>query len=121
MTKKLVAVLAASAALLLVASSFEPAEARHGHGSGGWSGGGKSHFAGARLGGKSFVAKSFHFGHARHFRGRHRFIGAPLVYGAYYYGPYYGNGCYWLKRKAIVTGSPYWWDRYNECLYGYDY
>jgi hypothetical protein len=32
---------------------------------------------------------------------------------------YAGNDCYWLQRQAIVTGSPYWWDRYNACLYNY--
>jgi hypothetical protein len=21
-----------------------------------------------------------------------------------------------LKRKAIITGSPYWWSRYEDCL-----
>ena len=25
-----------------------------------------------------------------------------------------------LRRQAIITGSPYWWDRYNACV-GYDY
>lgn len=26
-----------------------------------------------------------------------------------------GGGCYWLKRRALDTGSRYWWHRYNEC------
>jgi hypothetical protein len=26
-----------------------------------------------------------------------------------------------LKRKALVTGSGYWWDRYYACLSGEDY
>jgi len=28
----------------------------------------------------------------------------------------YGN-CAWLRRQAIITGSPYWWERYQACLY----
>jgi hypothetical protein len=40
------------------------------------------------------------------------------VYGPDYTA--YGNDCYWLRRQAIITGSPYWWDRYNACV-GYDY
>jgi len=23
----------------------------------------------------------------------------------------------WLRRQAIITGSPYWWERYQACLY----
>jgi hypothetical protein len=39
----------------------------------------------------------------------------PFVYG-YAARPYIaGDGCYWLKRRAIVTGSPYWWRRYRWC------
>jgi hypothetical protein len=41
--------------------------------------------------------------------------GVPFVYG--YYG--YGNSCYWLKRRAIRTGSHYWWRRYRACRYGW--
>jgi hypothetical protein len=34
------------------------------------------------------------------------------------YGDYYaGNDCYWLLRRAQITGSPYWWHRYEECVY----
>jgi hypothetical protein len=31
---------------------------------------------------------------------------------------YYNDDCYWLKRKAIRTGSRYWWRRYHECRWG---
>lgn len=44
-------------------------------------------------------------------------IGAPdYVYG----GPVYHSypSCWWLKKKAINTGSPYWWKRYHYCVYG---
>ena len=62
------------------------------------------------------------FSHHR-FR-HHRFHGAPLVVlGAYsLYGTYsYADGCYWLKRQAIYTGSPYWLEQYEECRYDYEY
>jgi hypothetical protein len=40
------------------------------------------------------------------------------AYGPDYYS--YGDDCYWLRRQAIITGSPYWWHRYNLCVgYGY--
>ena len=33
------------------------------------------------------------------------------------YGPdYYAGDCDWLLRRARVTGSPYWWSRYNTCV-----
>jgi hypothetical protein len=46
---------------------------------------------------------------------RHILLGVPVIYGGYYY--YYGD-CDWLRRRALVTGSLYWWDRYNACIYG---
>jgi hypothetical protein len=53
----------------------------------------------------------------------HRFHGAPFIaVGAYpLYGYGYSYDCYWLKRQALFTGNPYWWQRYEACLYGYDY
>lgn len=56
--------------------------------------------------------------HDRRIRHRRAFIVAP-AFGYYDYGYGYGYGCYWLRRNAIATGSPYWWSRYNACLYGY--
>jgi hypothetical protein len=59
----------------------------------------------------------------RHFDGDHhshfrRHFG-PRIYIAPVYGySSYHNGCYWLKRKALYTGSRYWWHRYNECRWG---
>jgi hypothetical protein len=35
------------------------------------------------------------------------------------YPYYYADGCYWLKRRALYTGSPYWWNRYYACRSGY--
>jgi hypothetical protein len=37
-----------------------------------------------------------------------------FIYGGGYGSGYYDD-CYWLRREALITGSPYWWDRYNEC------
>jgi len=58
-----------------------------------------------------FVKKVFH----KHFAHRHhRYIGTGLLLaGGGYYA--YNNGCYWLKVRAINTGSEYWWDRYHAC------
>lgn len=40
------------------------------------------------------------------------YLATPYVY----YGGYYGYGeCGWLRRKAVRTGSRYWWRRYNRC------
>ena len=44
------------------------------------------------------------------------------AYGAPVYGynsgyTYAADGsCGWLYRRAINTGSPYWWNRYNDCV-----
>jgi hypothetical protein len=35
------------------------------------------------------------------------------VYGPDYYSY---NDCWWLRRQALATGSPYWWSRYNACV-----
>ncbi len=57
----------------------------------------------------------------RRFRGRRNrrlrryYYGyAPYVVGAYYRGP-----CTWLRRRAYLTGSPYWWSRYYSCRDSY--
>jgi hypothetical protein len=33
-------------------------------------------------------------------------------------GPSYGyvSDCNWLRRRAVATGSSYWWRRYRACL-----
>ena len=33
-------------------------------------------------------------------------------------GPSYGyvSDCNWLRRRAVTTGSSYWWRRYRACL-----
>jgi hypothetical protein len=103
-------------------------------GGGGYKGGGKSYAykgggGGYKGGGKSYAYKD---GDKRHaykdrdhdhdkFHHRHRVFRNGVwvwVYGPGYTA--YGDDCYWLRRQAIITGSPYWWDRYNACV-GYDY
>jgi hypothetical protein len=51
---------------------------------------------------------------------RHRHISRFRGYYPYWYGASYAYGCgncAWLRRQAIITGSPYWWRRYQACLY----
>lgn len=53
--------------------------------------------------------------HYRHYRrGSRIVIGYPYYYGGGYYSGYYSD-CGWLYRKAIQTGSAYWWQRYQMC------
>ncbi len=54
--------------------------------------------------------------HGKHHR-RHRrvLVGLPIIYGGYHY--YYYGDCDWLRRRALATGSLYWWDRYYACTY----
>ena len=60
-------------------------------------------------------------GGGRHFNGRHnvrRHHGSRIRIAPVYGYRSYNDGCYWLKRKALNTGSRYWWRRYNECRWG---
>ena len=62
-------------------------------------------------------AERDHHGDRDHHGNRHRVFrnGAWVwVYGPDYYA---SDDCSWLRHRAIVTGSPYWWDRYNACRY----
>jgi hypothetical protein len=116
MKKAWVALGASALAIVLVASTFDAAEARHR--GGGWSGGG-ARFVGRSYSAPRFVARSSSFARVAPFR-HHRhvrrvFVGAPLAYGAYYYG----SGCSWLRYRALETGSRYWWSRYYDCINGY--
>lgn len=100
---------------------------------GGGFGGGKAFRGGRSFGGgglgprRSFRhsggGKHWHGGKGhRHHKHRHhrRFYGGyyPYYYGAYYGSSYYGD-CGWLRRRAIRTGSSYWWRRYEACVDGY--
>ena len=116
MANKLLLVSCAALTLLMISAVSTPADARRGGHS---FGGGGHHFAGhARFHAGGHFRPNAHFAHRRFHRHRHIFIGAPLLYGGYYYG--YGD-CYWLRRRALHTGSQYWWNRYHACLYGYGY
>lgn len=78
----------------------------HGHHGGG---GGPGHGPGPGWGGGGGHHHGHHHGHG------FRFYGAPFIgYGAYYGG--YGEGCGWLRRRALATGSRYWWARYEDCV-----
>ena len=137
---------AVTVTLLAVPGTADIANAHKGSGPGGgprFSGGVRSFSFGA----KPFpgAVRSFSYGGVRPFYGAairpynvrpfypafahqrfryHRFHGAPLVVlGAYpLYGTYsYADGCYWLKRQALYTGSLYWLEQYEECRYDYEY
>jgi hypothetical protein len=48
------------------------------------------------------------------------FIGSGLGYDGYGYDGYYYDddySCAWLYRRAVYTGSSYWWRRYRDCAY----
>jgi hypothetical protein len=124
------ALAAGTLALLVASSTFDTAEAQRRSGARAFSGGGHARaFSGPRIGagprihsGRSFgspgvAARHVQRHHRRHFR-RGVIVGVPLgIYGGYSaYG--YTAGCDWLRRKALITGNPYWWDRYEACLYG---
>jgi hypothetical protein len=130
MTRKLLALGCAGLAALLLSAAYSPADARRGvHGHGGGHGGARSF--GHRSGGpRSFYGgPRFHAGPRfrppeyaqprrlhRHFgRYRHIYVGAPIIYGGY---TYYYSDCDWMRRRALNTGSGYWWDRYYSCMYG---
>ena len=132
----------ALAALFIASGSFEPAAARDGRGGHSFSGGGKFSGGGVRSysGGQRFYgggtrqysgtfkspsigssrlyaykSPDGHHRHHRHFRGR------TFVYGYPYVDSYYGysDSCYWLRRRALATGSSYWWNRYYDCINDY--
>jgi hypothetical protein len=103
---------------------------------GGHMGRGGPGFAGPRMGGRihefdrgpRFAAREGREGHRfveregrerfdrDDFRHR-RFFVSNVFIGGY---PYYYGDCYWLRRQAIITGSPYRWTRYEACR-GYYY
>lgn len=74
---------------------------------------GRRHFGHRRYGyGRRFHSRRF--GHHRRYRHRRHY--RPRIYfSPYYYGYGYRRSCYWLKRRAIRTGSRYWWRRYQNC------
>jgi len=69
-----------------------------------------SHFTGRFDHGHHFDHEHDHL-HNRFVRNRFFFAGG---WWPYYYD--YGYNCWWLRRKAVITGSPYWWRRYDLCV-----
>jgi hypothetical protein len=96
----------AALAMLALASAPGLGHSGHGHpGGGGWA----PHHSVVR----SFSnPRHLEFHHFRHHR-RFAFV------GVYPYDYYVDDGCYWLRRRALSTGSPYWWHRYYACRHGY--
>jgi hypothetical protein len=97
----------------------------HGMGRGGMGRGGMGGYRGGnfRSRGGNFYGRphGYGYGYGRgHFRNRGFYGYGGFPYYAYYgaYG-YTGGGCGWLRQRAIVTGSPYWWQRYEACRYSY--
>lgn len=74
--------------------------------------GGGRHFRGGRHFGRSF-GRHRGFGRQRGYYRGHRRGGFGIYIGPSYR---YGN-CGWLRRKAVRTGSSYWWRRYRACAY----
>lgn len=42
-------------------------------------------------------------------------FGVEIGHG--YGRPYGYRRCGWLRRRARITGSPYWWRRYRRCMW----
>src|SRR5262245_45015378 len=124
--KKKTALLASLLAAATISLAAGAAQAKHGGGGGG--GGGHWHGGGGNWGGMGGRPHAFsgggNFSGGRHFR-HHRGNANVFAFGfAPYYADYgyaYGDGCYWLKRRALYTGSRYWWNRYYGCVNGYGY
>jgi len=70
---------------------------------------------------RSHGHRRHHYRPGRGFRPNHvRRHGRHFVWGGlpfWFYGGYYYGDCDWLYRRAIATGSAYWWDRYDSCRY----
>ena len=67
--------------------------------------------------GERFEHRRFARGHDfDRFHHRHRvFVNGVWVWD--WWPDYYAsNDCWWLRRQALITGSPYWWSRYNSCV-----
>jgi len=121
MPKNLLGWAAGVCALMLTSGIYQPAEAKHGGHSGtskmSSSTMGHSYRVGAPYVKHSFAkpvfVKKAHFFRHKHARHHKRII----VVGYNDYG--YADDCYWLRRKALYSGSGYWWSRYHACVQGY--
>ena len=91
----------AAAVSLSVFAAAETAEAKGGNG------GSKGSFSSSKSFSSGKVMVSKHVHHDK-FRYRGYAYAAPLVYASY-------SSCGWLKARALETGSPRWWARYEAC------
>jgi hypothetical protein len=88
----------------------------------GWSG---PRFSGGEGRRRDYDRGSFrrgHFAHWKKHRRHRRFY--PWYYsglGFYSSGLYGYDDCAYLRDRAVATGSLYWWRRYQNCQYGYEY
>jgi hypothetical protein len=116
--KKKTTLLASLLAVATISLAASAAQARHGGGGGG----GPWHGGGGHWGGMAVRSHAFSGGRPFAFRHHHRHA-RVFAFAPYYsdYGYAYGDGCYWLKRRALYTGSRYWWNRYYGCVNGYGY
>jgi hypothetical protein len=65
------------------------------------------HDRGERFEHRRFAQRGHDFDRFHH---RHRvFVNGIWVWA-------YWDDCWWLRRQALITGSPYWWSRYNYCV-----
>jgi hypothetical protein len=63
---------------------------------------------------RTYAYTSQRHGHRHH---RHRRDGVFVYSYPYYYDYYtYSDNCAWLHRRALATGSRYWWNRYYDCI-----
>ena len=71
------------------------------------------HNRGERFEHRRFAERRHDFDRFHH---RHRvFVNGVWVWD--WWPDYYtSNDCWWLRRQALITGSPYWWRRYNYCV-----
>ena len=92
---------------------------------GGWGGGHMSGGWGGRRVSEGHLDHG-HFDHAHHFamehehdHFHHRFVRNRFFFAGggwpNYYDYDYGYDCSWLRRQAVITGSPYWWRGYELC------
>jgi hypothetical protein len=69
------------------------------------------HNRGERFEHRRFAERGHNFDRFHH---RHRvFVNGVWVWVYDYYAY---NDCWWLRRRALIIGSPYWWSRYNYCV-----
>ncbi len=80
-----------------------------------WASPGRS-FAGSRSG-SGTQSHAYRSGkvdrHHHHFRHRRSVVVGPYFYDGYGYG-----SCSYYYRRALATGSGYWWRRYYDCTGG---